>query len=122
MFGCKCFILKQGNLDKFESRSFDAIFLGHASHSHAYRVLNLETNRVVETYEVTFDETMPCSTPVFDCAGDQEIGESIFVEEEQEEADWGDPEWTPPNAPLEPATSTSAHGPGPSSSTTWGPC
>jgi hypothetical protein len=40
-------------LDKFESRSSDGIFLGHASHSHAYRVLNLETNRVVKTCEVT---------------------------------------------------------------------
>jgi len=122
VFGCKCFILKQGNLDKFESRSSHGIFLGYASHSHAYRVHNIETIRVVETCEVTFDETMPCSTPVFDCAGDQEIGESIFVEEEQEDVDWGDPKPTPPDAPLEPATSTSAHGPDPSSSTTWGPC
>ena len=78
----------------------DGIFLGYASHSHAYRVLNLETNRVVETCEVTFDETMPCSSPAFECVGDQEIGESIFVEEEQEDADWGDPESTPPAAPL----------------------
>ena len=75
----------------------------------------------METCEVTFDETMPCSTPVFEYAGDQEIGESIFVEEEQEDADWGDPEPTPPAAPLEPATTTSAHGPDPSTSTTWGP-
>ena len=44
------------------------------------------------------------------------------MEEEQEDADWGDPEPTPPAAPLEPAMSTSAHGPDPSSSTTWGPC
>ena len=118
MFGCKCFILKQGNLDKFESRSSKGIFLGYASHSHAYHVLNLETNRVVETCEVTFDETMPYSIPVFECAGDQEIGESTFVEEEHEDANWGDPEPTPPAAPLEPATSTLAHGPDPSSSTT----
>jgi hypothetical protein len=26
-FGCKCFVLKCGNLDKFESRSFDGILL-----------------------------------------------------------------------------------------------
>jgi hypothetical protein len=26
-FGCKCFVLKRGNLDKFESCSFDAFFL-----------------------------------------------------------------------------------------------
>jgi hypothetical protein len=107
--------LKQGNLDKFESRSFDGIFLGYASHSHAYRVLNLETNRVVETCEVTFDETMPCSSPVFDCVGDRKVGESIFVEKDEEGADWGDLEPTPPVAPLESATTTLAHGPDPSS-------
>ena len=84
--------------------------------THAYRVLNLETNRVVETYEVTFDETMPHSILVFECAANLEIGESIFVEEEQEDADWGDPEPTPSAAPLEPTTSTSAHDPNPSSS------
>ena len=82
MFGCKCFVLKTCNLDKFESRSSDGIFLGYALHSHAYRVLNLETNRVVETCEVTFDETMSCPSSLFECEGEQEIGESIFVEEE----------------------------------------
>jgi hypothetical protein len=58
VFGCKCFILKKGNkLDKFEARSIDGIFFCYASHSRAYRVLNLETNQIVETCEVTFDET-----------------------------------------------------------------
>jgi hypothetical protein len=28
-FGCKCFVLKCGNLDKFESRSLDVILLGY---------------------------------------------------------------------------------------------
>jgi hypothetical protein len=28
-FGCKCFVLKRGNLDKFKSRSFDGILLGY---------------------------------------------------------------------------------------------
>jgi hypothetical protein len=51
---------------------------------------------------------------------DQEIGESIFVEEEQEDADWGDLEPTPLIAPLKPTTSTLANSPDPSSSTTWG--
>jgi hypothetical protein len=58
VFGCKCFILKKGKkLDKFEARSVDGIFFGYAFHSKAYRVLNLETNQIVETCEVTFDET-----------------------------------------------------------------
>jgi hypothetical protein len=32
---------------------------------------------------------MPCFVSVFESAGDQEIGESIFVEENEEDADWG---------------------------------
>jgi hypothetical protein len=83
-------------------------------------VLNLETNRVVETCKVTFDETMPCSVPIFESAGDQEIGESIFVEENEEDADLGDAEPTSSAALVESAMTTSAHGPDPSSSTTWG--
>jgi hypothetical protein len=30
---------------------------------------------------VTFDETAPCSRGVFECAGDKEMEESIFVDE-----------------------------------------
>jgi hypothetical protein len=56
-FGCWCFILKKGRLDKLESRSSDRIFLGYASHSRAFHVLNLDTNLVMEICEVTFDKT-----------------------------------------------------------------
>lgn len=56
VFGCRCFILKHGNLDKIESRSSDGIFLGYPAHTRGYRVLNLETNKIAETCEVTFDE------------------------------------------------------------------
>jgi hypothetical protein len=58
VFGCKCVILKNGRkLDKFEARSFDGIFFGYASNSRAYRVLNLEINQIMETCEVSFDDT-----------------------------------------------------------------
>jgi hypothetical protein len=88
VFGCKCFILKKGKkLDKFEARSVDVIFFGYGSHSRAYYVLNLETNQIVETCEVTFDETQPCSQLVFECAGDNELGEEIIQEEEHEHGD-----------------------------------
>jgi hypothetical protein len=36
IFGCKCFVLKCGNLDKFESRSFDGILLGYTPHGRSY--------------------------------------------------------------------------------------
>jgi hypothetical protein len=45
-------------------------------------VFNLETNTVVESCDVTFDETAPCPHDVFECAGDREMEESIFVDEE----------------------------------------
>jgi hypothetical protein len=81
-FGCKCFILKRGNLDKFESRSSDGIFLGYTPHGRSYRVLNLETNTVVQSCDVTFNETTPYPCDVFESAGDKEVEESIFVDEE----------------------------------------
>jgi hypothetical protein len=62
VFGCKCFIIKKRKkLDKFEARSVYGIFFVYASHSRAFCVLNLETNQIVETCEVTFDETQPHS-------------------------------------------------------------
>jgi hypothetical protein len=80
-FGCKCFVLKRDNLDKFESRSFDGILLGYTLHGRSYQVYNFETNTIVESCDVTFDETAPCPHGVVECAGDKEIEESIFVDE-----------------------------------------
>jgi hypothetical protein len=76
-------------LDKFESRSLDGIFLGYTPHGRSYRVLNLETNTVVkscdvtfdETCDVTFDETAPCTCDVFESVGDKKMEKSIFVDE-----------------------------------------
>jgi hypothetical protein len=79
-FGCKCFVLKCGNLDKFESRSSDDILLGYTSHDSSYRVFNLETNTIIESCDVTFDETAPYPRDVFECAGDKEMEEGIFVD------------------------------------------
>jgi hypothetical protein len=80
-FGHKCFVLKCGNLDKFESRSFDVILLGYTPHGRSYRVYNLENNTVVESCDVTFDETTSYPRSVVECAGDKEMEESIFVDE-----------------------------------------
>ncbi|WVZ79474.1 hypothetical protein U9M48_027048 [Paspalum notatum var. saurae] len=84
VFGCRCFVLKQGNLDKFEPRSSDGVFLDYATHSRAYRIWLLDSGRIVETCEVTFDETMPCTTPSFELEGDDEIGTTIFEDDEED--------------------------------------
>jgi hypothetical protein len=80
-FECKCFVLKCGNLDKFESHSSDGILLGYTPHGRSYRVFNLETNTVVESCDVTFDEKTPSPRDVFECAGDKEMEESISVDD-----------------------------------------
>ncbi|WVZ51925.1 hypothetical protein U9M48_003025 [Paspalum notatum var. saurae] len=78
-----CFVLKKaGHLDKFESRCLDGIFLGYASSSRAFRVWILEAKQVVETCEVSFDETMHCTTPSFELSGEDEKGTPIFEDEE----------------------------------------
>jgi hypothetical protein len=74
-------LLKSGNLNNFESHSSDGILLGYTPHGRSYRVFNLKTNTVVESCDVTFDETAPCPHDVFECAGDKEMEESIFVDE-----------------------------------------
>jgi hypothetical protein len=83
-FVCRCFILKKDRLDKFDSRSSDGTFLGYASHSRAFHVLILDTNLVMETCEVTFDDTQPCTSSVFECAGDDEFGKKIFDDKEDD--------------------------------------
>jgi hypothetical protein len=80
-FRWKCFVLKHGNLDKFESRSFHGILLGYTPHDRSYQVYNFETNTIVKSCDVTFDETAPCPHDVFVCVGDKEMEESIFVDE-----------------------------------------
>ncbi|WVZ84794.1 hypothetical protein U9M48_031782 [Paspalum notatum var. saurae] len=82
-FGCRCFVLKKaGHMDKFESHCLDGIFLGYSSSSRAFHVWILESHRVEETCEVSFDETIPCTTPVFELSGDDEEGTPIFEDEE----------------------------------------
>jgi hypothetical protein len=99
-FGCRCFVLKRGNIDKFESRSFDDILLGYTPHDRSYRVYNFEINTVVELCDVTFDETAPCPHDVFKYVGDKEMEESIFVDEGLQDIN-GDED-----GPLLPSTSS----------------
>jgi hypothetical protein len=104
-FCCKCFVLKCCNLDKFESRSSDGILLGYTPHGRSYRVFNLETNTSVESYDVTFNKTAPCPRDVFECAGDKEMEEGIFVDQGLQGVD-GDKD-----EPLLPSTLSPEHVP-----------
>jgi hypothetical protein len=48
-------------MEKFDSHSSDGILLGYTPHVRSYRVFNLETNTIVESCDVTFDEIAPCA-------------------------------------------------------------
>jgi hypothetical protein len=61
--------------------------LGYTPHDRSYRVYNFETNIVVESCDVTFDETAPCPHGVFECACDKEIEKSNFVDEGLQDVD-----------------------------------
>jgi hypothetical protein len=93
-------------------------FFGYASHSRAYRVLNLETNQIVETCKVTFDETQPRSQLVLECEGDNELGEEIFQEEEHELGNDEDGGVVPPAEHVPTTSTTVVDGPSPTPTTT----
>jgi hypothetical protein len=79
-------------------------------------VLNLDINLVMATCEVTFNETQPCNSSVFDCAGDDEVGKKIFEDEEDdtEEDDGDDGEAPATHVPSTSTTTTTVQdGPSP---------
>jgi hypothetical protein len=68
-------------------------------------VFNHETNTVVESCDMTFDKTTHCPRDVFECAGDKEMEESIFVDEGVQGIDSNE------DKPLPPFTSSPKHVP-----------
>jgi hypothetical protein len=59
VFGCKCYILRNGSrLSKFQSKYDEGFLLGYSSSSKAYRVYNKSKGFVEEAYDVQYDETM----------------------------------------------------------------
>jgi hypothetical protein len=120
-FGCNCFVLKCGNLDKFVSHSFDGILLGYTPHSRSYRIYNFETNTVVESCDVTFDKNAPYPRGVVECAGEKEMKESIFVDEGLQgvDGDEDEPLFPSTSSPeLVPASTFEAEAPQPTTSST----
>jgi hypothetical protein len=63
------------------------------------------SNTFVESCDVTFNETTPYPCDVFECAGDKEMEESIFVDQGLQGVDGDEDE------PLLPSTSSPEHVP-----------
>jgi hypothetical protein len=56
-FESKCYILRdKENLEKFDPKSDEGIFLGYSTNSRAYRVFNKRTETVMESINVVIDD------------------------------------------------------------------
>ena len=56
-FGCLCYPHIDTN-KKLGARAIPSLFLGHATNHHGYRCLDLNTNKIILSRHVTFDETV----------------------------------------------------------------
>lgn len=57
IFGSKCYILRdRENLEKFDPKSDEGIFLGYSTNSRAYRVYNTIIEIVMESINVVIDD------------------------------------------------------------------
>ena len=59
IFGCKCFVHNndKDNLEKFDAKADEGIFLGYSTTSKAYRIFNKRSLVVEESIHVFFDES-----------------------------------------------------------------
>ena len=63
IFGSKCYILKDNRNGKFDAKSDEGIFLGYSIKSKAYKCLNSNTNKIVESVNVKIDEYVERNEP-----------------------------------------------------------
>jgi hypothetical protein len=82
VFGSKCYIKREdGRMGKFDSRVDKGVLVGYSSTRKAYKCYNLRLNKVVESINVTIDETgRPESKEE-----ENKSMEQIFKEEEAED-------------------------------------
>ncbi|KAL8134558.1 hypothetical protein AgCh_009540 [Apium graveolens] len=71
VFGSKCYILKDnsGYVGKFDSKVFEAIFLGYSLERTAYKVYVIEQKKIMESTDVTFDDD---KCPSLECLHENE--------------------------------------------------
>ena len=81
-FGSKCYIKREdGRMGKFDSRVDKGILIGYSSTRKAYKCYNLRLNKVVESINVTIDETSRLELK----EEEYESMEQIYEEEAEDE-------------------------------------
>jgi hypothetical protein len=94
VFGSKCYIKNNDeNLDKYDDRADEGIFLGYATNSKGYRCYNKRLHKMVDYIDVKIDEGIPArevysnesSTEDTDKAEDEQVQESENEDSESDE-------------------------------------
>jgi len=81
IFRCKCYVHNNNkeNLDKFDAKSQEAIFLGYSEVSRAFRVYILKNKTVEESPHVIFDENSFSTNSSKSCREKQDSEENDFI-------------------------------------------
>jgi hypothetical protein len=84
VFGSKCYIKREdGRMGKFDSRVDKEILVGYSSTRKAYKCYNLRLNKVVESINVTIDETGKPESK----EEENKSMEQLFKEEDEKEVE-----------------------------------
>jgi hypothetical protein len=84
VFGSKCYIKREdGRMGKFDSHVDKGILVGYSSTRKAYKCYNLILNKVVESINVTIDETGKPESK----EEENKSMEQIFEEEDEKEVE-----------------------------------
>ncbi|XP_031248895.1 uncharacterized protein LOC116106699 [Pistacia vera] len=55
VYGCKCYVLNdREKLGKFDARSDKEVYLGYSSNSRAFKIYNMRTERIIQSFNVVF--------------------------------------------------------------------
>ena len=85
VFRCKWFILNtKDNLEKFNCKADEEIFLGYSTSSKAYRIFNKRTLVVEESIHVVFDETNSLDPRKNVCSVDNNVGELLEINTQED--------------------------------------
>jgi hypothetical protein len=88
VFGSKCYIKREDDrMGKFDSRVDKGILVGYSSSRKAYKCFNLRLNKLVESINVTIDETGGCKIKEENKDSLEQVSEEEVKEEEEEEED-----------------------------------
>jgi transposase InsO family protein len=86
VFGSKCYIKREdGRMGKFDSRVDKGILVGYSSTRKAYKCYNIILNKVVESINVTIDETGRSESKKEENKSMEQLSEEEDEKEEEEE-------------------------------------